>query len=58
MKKEMNCHICQFEKGHSFECPLYKEPPWGSCPKCHKLFATDEEKSRGVCDNCCEEEDL
>lgn len=36
---------------------IYKEQtPYGECPKCRELLATDEEKSRGICDNCCEED--
>ena len=31
-------------------------PPYGECPTCHELLATDEEKSRNLCDNCNEEE--
>ena len=25
MKKKPNCNYCQFEEGHSQECPLYVE---------------------------------
>ena len=56
MKKEnkTNCKICQFEKKHSLECPLYEVPtPYGQCT-CGDLLKTDEERSAGKCDNCNE----
>lgn len=50
------CKSCQFESGHSFECPLYQEQtPYGECPKCHELLTTDEEKSENMCENCVDD---